>query len=425
MLRLMMLQIKAFKAMSRLVKFGMMPRSWMSMWEHQRELERQQDEMAPRPKEDPATCLHPSFTRYGNNKGSFSRCLRCDRGTSGIQVAKDGCLPTSLIFQHPADHGRSGERQGQDFIEGHCLESDGETACPDPDGSPAGVRSGSLSSGLGQWGGRLPWMGRSDGCEGRCVADEWQVDGQDVTRVHHVPRKMLFCLEEFFNVPDLCPVHVHQLCPECTVEMLYKDGRNQTMSYGWHDSGAFYMSSPWTVRTTFKMTQPLQTTLLTNAGRKTLRHSVRQFVNLAQFEHEVLTSSSSSALTSPLDRLKHRSRVDLLETFAGRAGLSFRAKSYGLKALGPIDYNTGYDLSRSEHQSQVDHLLDSFRPMFLVQGIDCKDWCLLQDNVNYIRRKVLLLMRRVKARRLLRQVVKWCVSFFWKVRLLADCGWNR
>lgn len=158
---------------------------------------------------------------------------------------------------------------------------------------------------------------------------------------------------------------------------------------------------------------------------RTLRHSARQFVILAQFEHEVLTSSSSSALTSPLDRLKHRSRVDLLETFAGRAGLSFRAKSYGLKALGPLDYNTGYDLSRSEHQSQVDYLLDSFRPMFLVQGIDCKDWCLLQDNVNYIRRKILLLMRRVKARRLLRKVVKWCVSFFWKVWLLADCGWNR
>ena len=98
--------------------------------------------------------------------------------------------------------------------------------------------------------------------------------------------------------------------------------------------------------------------------------------------------------------------MDLLETFAGRAGLSFRAKSYGLKALGPVDYNTGFDLNKAD----VEHLLDFYRPLFLVQGIDCKDWCLLQDNVNYIRRKILLLMRRAKARRLLGKVVKWCVK---------------
>ena len=256
--------------------------------------------------------------------GSKSRRM----GTSWrISVATFFALATSLIYQHPA----SDQRQRQDFIESHYLESDGETAC-----SPARVRSGSLPSGLRQCGGRLPGMGRSDGCEGHSIADEWQVYGQHVTRVHHVPRKMLFCLDEFYNVPDPWRVDVHQLCPECTVEMLYKDGRNQTMSHGRHDAGASYMSSPWTGRTIFNMTQPLHTTLLTNAGRKTLRHSVRQFVNLAQVEHEVLTSSSSSALTSPLDRPKHRSQVELLETFAGRAGLAFRAKSFGFKAMGQL-----------------------------------------------------------------------------------------
>ena len=45
-----------------------------------------------------------------------------------------------------------------------------------------------------------------------------------------------------------------------------------------------------------------------------------------------------------------------------------------------------------------------------MQGIDCKDWCLLQDNTNYVRRKILLLMRREKARKVLRRVVRWCVK---------------
>jgi hypothetical protein len=81
-----------------------------------------------------------------------------------------------------------------------------------------------------------------------------------------------------------------------------------------------------------------------------------------------------------------------------------------LKALQPIDYNTGYDLEKASHQQHMDYLIDHFKPLFLVQGIDCRDWCLLQDNTNYVRRKILLLMRREKARKLLRRVVRWCVK---------------
>ena len=33
-----------------------------------------------------------------------------------------------------------------------------------------------------------------------------------------------------------------------------------------------------------------------------------------------------------------------------------------------------------------------------------------QDNTNYVRRKILLLMRREKARKVLRRVVRWCVK---------------
>ena len=50
-----------------------------------------------------------------------------------------------------------------------------------------------------------------------------------------------------------------------------------------------------------------------------------------------------------------------------------------------------------------------FRPLLLLQGIDCKDWTILQDNTNYVHRKIQLLMRRRKARKLVRKVIDWCV----------------
>jgi hypothetical protein len=77
-IKVMMLYFRAYKAMSTLVKFGLMPRQWMTTWEHQQELERQKKELAPKMKVvNPATCLHPAFHRYGNVHGSFSKCKRC------------------------------------------------------------------------------------------------------------------------------------------------------------------------------------------------------------------------------------------------------------------------------------------------------------------------------------------------------------
>jgi hypothetical protein len=345
-------------------------------------------------------------------------------GSWKSSVATFFALAASLLIHHPADHGHAKQGQGQEWQERDIFESqsEAESPChrPSTGGSSAGLfardgvgdslRLGCIPTEFRRRPGRLSWLGREHDARGLCLSDEWQVDSQYVTRVHHVPRKMLFCEADFYEVPDPCPIHLHQLCPECVVEMQYEDGRNQSLTYEWGDSsGAFQMKSAWTGKTVFKLKSPPHAALISNLDRKTLRHSVRQLVNLAQLEHEVLTSTSSSN-PNPLQRHKHRSRVDLLETFAGRAGLSFRAKSFGLKALGPIDFNTGYDLSKAEHQAHVDHLLDFYRPLFLVQGIDCTDWCLLQDNVNYIRRKILLLMRRAKARKLLKKIVDWCIK---------------
>ena len=73
-----------------------------------------------------------------------------------------------------------------------------------------------------------------------------------------------------------------------------------------------------------------------------------------------------------------------------------------------MDYNTGFDLSQVTDQERVSSMIGRFKPLILIQGVDCKDWTLLQDNVNYLHRQIQLQRRRTKARKILRQVADWC-----------------
>ena len=74
----MTLRLNAFRAMSKMVKFGLASRQWLTMWEHMAEVEAQRREvMRPVTLANPATCTHPVCRRYGNIHGSFSRCKRC------------------------------------------------------------------------------------------------------------------------------------------------------------------------------------------------------------------------------------------------------------------------------------------------------------------------------------------------------------
>jgi hypothetical protein len=338
-------------------------------------------------------------------------------------IASFFALATALIFHNP---GGPWNEHGQDFknFENYDFESprqaQGESSSSGlhasfgPGGGLArGVGSRSIPTSVGWGRGRFPTVRHPHGHPGLHVMDDeeeidwWEVGKNTVSRIHNIPRKRLFNVNDLYQ-GDPCPVHVRRLCTECTVEMLYEDGRTQVMNYDWNVSGASSMKQLWTGKTTFRLHPQPQQGFSTNLERKNVRHAVRQAAHLLQVEHDVMMAGTTS--TSPLTLLKSRPRVDLLETFAGRAGLTLRASRFGLKALQPIDYNTGYDLEKVTHQQHVDFLLDRFKPLFLVQGIDCKDWCLLQDNTNYVRRKILLLMRREKARKVLRRVVRWCVK---------------
>ena len=100
----MLLTFKAYKAMSRMVRFGLMPRQWMTNWEHHQELERQRREVAPTlAVADPSTCLHPVCRRYGNIHGSFSKRKRCQQRFKWVPD-REGWVPLGSPQLPPSSH---------------------------------------------------------------------------------------------------------------------------------------------------------------------------------------------------------------------------------------------------------------------------------------------------------------------------------
>ena len=237
--------------------------------------------------------------------------------------------------------------------------------------------------------------------------DYWETCKNKCIRRHVLPRILLMDLNRV-----QCPIPQHCLASECRAEINYEDGTFETITYCWDTIFPTQLEKTWTGRTIFTIesTNNSSRAYLTSAGRRDLRNSVRQTHHVLQLEHTLVNQTAHEQpdlQNIPQQRAK-RPKVDILETFAGAANIARRCPKYHLTAAHPMDYNTGWDLSKPTHQLQVEQTLDELTPFILIQGIDCKDWCLLQDNTNYVRRKILLLMRRAKARKMLKAVCKWC-----------------
>ena len=202
-----------------------------------------------------------------------------------------------------------------------------------------------------------------------------------------------------------CPVPKARLHPMCKVEAEFDTGVLKKFEYNWLNQSPQQLSSQWTGRTIFQIRNAANDApgLLSSTSRRRIRTGVREVLQVRLAEKRIME------LHSPAAGRRLDTKVDILETFAGQANISRRAPSFGMKAAYPVDYNTGFDLAVEQDQQSVTDMLDRFRPLFLIQAVDCKDWCLLQDNVNYIRRKILLLMRRRKARKIVNKVIDWCV----------------
>ena len=65
-------------------------------------------------------------------------------------------------------------------------------------------------------------------------------------------------------------------------------------------------------------------------------------------------------------------------------GRSWESCEKGLKCLTFVDYATGYDLHKSEDRAIVTTGIVRFRKLCLIMGLDCNEWCILQDSVNYV-----------------------------------------
>ena len=106
----------------------------------------------------------------------------------------------------------------------------------------------------------------------------------------------------------------------------------------------------------------------------------------------------------------NRSRVDILETFAGNAPISSRAAEFGLSAAQPLDFDTGVDLSSVEGQTLCKRMINHLKPLVLVKSLHCTPWSLLQDNCNYVHRPEELEARREKERPTVRAAMERCLE---------------
>ena len=105
-----------------------------------------------------------------------------------------------------------------------------------------------------------------------------------------------------------------------------------------------------------------------------------------------------------------RTRVDILETFAGKGPISNAASSFGLIAAQPLDYNTGFDLATEEHQSACLSMLIHLKPLVLVQSLHCTPWLVMQENMNYNHRPAELIARRELERPIVEKAMTWCLT---------------
>ena len=232
------------------------------------------------------------------------------------------------------------------------------------------VRSGSLSTGLGRSRPRKPLAIQSPGVRLGSVEDQWEFQDGMLIRHHRMPRTELFLPDQ-----DQCPIQISRLLPFCNAKMKFENSSHQELQYNWcemQETEYKETMPPWTGCTVFKISKAPAKPGLKHSTRRRLRGRLLQTAHVFAVEVSVMENRPQ----------KLKTRVDILETFAGQGNISKRCVHFGLKSLAPIDYETGWNLYRKEDQQHVDRALEQYQPLFLMQGLDCKDWCLLQDNVN-------------------------------------------
>ena len=100
--------------------------------------------------------------------------------------------------------------------------------------------------------------------------------------------------------------------------------------------------------------------------------------------------------------------VDVFELFAGSAKATLFAKKYGLNALEPYELADVKDLCDKKVESFVLDALRRMRPLLLLIGFPCTEFCIMNENCNYALRPEELELRRALMRPALKWVCKLC-----------------
>ena len=134
--------------------------------------------------------------------------------------------------------------------------------------------------------------------------------------------------------------------------------------------------------------------------RKRLTGKVNNALHAITKEYQIYQTNS----------LYCKSRADIMEAFAGSAKISKMSSAYGLKAVTPLHFNTGVDLSTKHGQDICNSLMDRYHPLFFFAEIDCRPWVLLQDNVNFLHRPHELQSCRDSVRPMVARTASWCLK---------------
>ena len=95
--------------------------------------------------------------------------------------------------------------------------------------------------------------------------------------------------------------------------------------------------------------------------------------------------------------MDNKSKIDVMEMFAGAAEITHRAPSFGLKSLQPLDFEYGLDLSLEEHQQTWADAQRRFKPLVIIAGIECTKWIIMNENMNYLGRGRMDELRELRA----------------------------
>lgn len=183
--------------------------------------------------------------------------------------------------------------------------------------------------------------------------DHWEVNKGFCIRHHLVPRLMSFDLHQCSD----CPVQKHLLDSRCVLEAEFNDGKVKTIEYNWMRDAAIQLNGVWIGRTTFKIksTPNTSTGFLSSVARRRLRTGIREALQVFHLEQKVMDDHGFKVN-------KLRTRIDVMETFAGQANISKQAGRFGLKAAHPVDYNTGFDLAQEQDQEAVQGAIQQLCP---------------------------------------------------------------